>query len=178
MLEFTENLGPLPEVVCGERLSLDYESRTKARRRVVTDSGREAGLFLERGRTLAEGDVLRATDGTLARVRCRPEPVRTARACDALPAARACFHLGNRHAAVQIGNLWVRFLPDPVLEDMVRGLGLELRSEEAPFVPEGGAYGHVAAPHAHSHAHAAAPHDLTLSHASPHDHAHSRAEQG
>jgi urease accessory protein len=165
MLEFTENLGPLPGVVCGDELSLDYESRTRARRRVVTDSGKEAGLFLERGRTLAEGDVLRATDGTLVRVRCRPESVCTARACDALPAARACFHLGNRHAAVQIGDLWVRFLPDPVLEDMVRGLGLDLCAEEAPFMPEGGAYGRAAAPHAHSRSHAAAQYDHARSHA-------------
>ncbi|MDR1686124.1 MAG: urease accessory protein UreE [Desulfovibrio sp.] len=153
MRKFTENLGPLPDAVCAGQLSLDYESRTRARRRVVTDDGKEAALFPERGRTLAEGDVLRATDGTLVRVHCRPEPVCTARAPDALLLAHACFHLGNRHAAVQIGDLWVRILPDPVLEDMLRGLGLEVCAEEAPFVPEGGAYSHAAAPHGHGHAH-------------------------
>ncbi|MDR1947696.1 MAG: urease accessory protein UreE [Desulfovibrio sp.] len=150
MPDFTQNLGPRPDLESAESLSLDYEGRIRARRRVILDSGREAGLFLERGRTLAEGDVLRAADGTLALVRCRPEPVCTARAPDGLTLARACWHLGNRHTVLQIGDLWLRFLPDPVLENMVRLLGLEVSAEEALFTPESGAYGHSAAPYAHS----------------------------
>ena len=57
--------------------------------------------------------------------------------------ARAAYHLGNRHVPVQVGDGWLRYLADHVLDDMLRGLGLEPKSEQAPFEPESGAYGHV-----------------------------------
>ena len=157
MLEFTQNLGPLPDSTTAELLLLDYEGRCRTRQRVRLESGREAGLFLERGRVLAEGDILRAADGTQAVVRCRPEETITARADNWALLARGCYHLGNRHVPLQIGDLWLRFMPDPVLEKLVRQLGFETQREEAPFVPESGAYGHAhaepdaaAAGHAHA----------------------------
>jgi len=52
---------------------------------------------------------------------------------------------------LQIGSGWLRYQHDHVLDDMLRGFGLDVRVDEAPFEPEGGAY--VAAPH-HTHAHA------------------------
>jgi urease accessory protein UreE len=64
--------------------------------------------------------------------------------------ARAAFHLGNRHVALQIGDGWLRYLHDHVLDDMVRALGLTVDVEEATFEPEAGAY-HA---HAHTPAHA------------------------
>ena len=63
--------------------------------------------------------------------------------------ARAAYHLGNRHVALQVGSGWLRYLHDHVLDDMVRGLGFEVVVEEAPFEPEAGAYGG----HGHSHSH-------------------------
>ena len=66
--------------------------------------------------------------------------------------ARACYHLGNRHVPLQIGDSWLRFQRDHVLEEMVRTLGLAVRHESAPFEPEGGAYGgHRGHEHGHSH---------------------------
>jgi urease accessory protein len=53
--------------------------------------------------------------------------------------------------ALQIGSGWLRYQHDHVLDDMLRGFGLDVHVDEAPFEPEGGAY--VAAPH-HAHAHA------------------------
>ena len=66
--------------------------------------------------------------------------------------ARASYHLGNRHVALEIGPDWVRYSHDHVLDDMLRGFGLEVRVEERPFEPEGGAYV-AASHHAHSHSH-------------------------
>ena len=65
--------------------------------------------------------------------------------------ARASYHLGNRHVALQIGPGWLRYIHDHVLDDMLRGFGLTVIVETAPFEPEGGAY--VTASHAHSHPH-------------------------
>ncbi|MBL8484671.1 MAG: urease accessory protein UreE, partial [Rhodocyclaceae bacterium] len=62
--------------------------------------------------------------------------------------ARAAYHLGNRHVAVEIGPDWLRLQDDHVLADMLRGLGAAITSLTAPFEPEAGAY---AGAHAHAH---------------------------
>lgn len=69
--------------------------------------------------------------------------------------ARACYHLGNRHVALQIGADCVRFQPDHVLEEMLRELGLAVRREKSPFQPEPGAYGRGGHSHTHGHGHEA-----------------------
>lgn len=152
MLELTRNLGPMPHAPVTDRLCLDYASRAKARQKARLAGGEQVGIFLEYGKPLSGGDVLSSDDGILVRVECGPEPVITAVTEDWALLARGCYHLGNRHVPLQIGRLWLRFSPDPVLEELVRRLGFTALSESAPFAPEGGAYagGHS---HAHSHAH-------------------------
>jgi urease accessory protein len=59
---------------------------------------------------------------------------------DALLLARAAYHLGNRHVAVEVGAPRLRLQPDLVLADMLRGLGLTVYELQAPFEPEAGAY--------------------------------------
>ncbi|MFO7595570.1 MAG: urease accessory protein UreE [Desulfocurvibacter africanus] len=140
MLVLVENLGQLPDATTMDSLSLTFEQRSKARLKVMTDNGQDAGLFLERGKVLRDGDVLRGECGSLVVVRSRPEEACTSRCDDWLLFAKVCFHLGNRHAHLQIGDRWLRFKPDSVLEEMVRHLGLECVKEVAPFEPESGAY--------------------------------------
>ena len=123
-------------------LTLALEQRVKARQRVTLDDGRDAGLFLARGETLHDGDYLAGEQGERVRIIAAKEPVSTAYADNPLLLARACYHLGNRHVALQIADGWVRYQPDHVLDDMVRGLGLRVEQKQAPFEPEAGAYGH------------------------------------
>jgi urease accessory protein len=132
------------------RLVLPFGERSKSRLRATLDNGEEAGLFLERGSVLRHGDLLLADDGRVIEVDAAPENVSTVHTADALMLARAAYHLGNRHVALQIGSGWLRYQHDHVLDDMLRGFGLEVVIEELPFEPEGGAY--VAASH-HTHAH-------------------------
>lgn len=105
------------------------------------DDGREAGVFLERGESLKHGDLLVSDDGILVRVEAAPERVSTVMSQDPHLLARACYHLGNRHVALQIEPQRLRYLHDHVLDDMVRGLGLAVIVDYAPFEPEPGAYG-------------------------------------
>lgn len=133
------------------RLVLPYEQRQKSRLRTVTSCGRNLGLFLERGRVLLDGDLLRAVDGSLIRVVAADEPLSQAVSNDPLLLLRVAYHLGNRHVAVEISAGRLRWLHDHVLDDMVRQLGLEVSSISAPFQPESGAYHGSAAPHAHIH---------------------------
>jgi len=129
------------------QLTLPFELRSKSRLRTVLSTGEEAGLVLDRGTVLRGGDLLLADDGRVVQVVAAVEQVSTVRAGDPWSLARAAYHLGNRHVALEIGSGWVRYLHDHVLDDMVRGLGFEVTVEDAPFEPEAGAYGG----HQHSH---------------------------
>lgn len=132
-------------------LTLTLEQRSRSRLRVALDDGRAAGILLPRGTVLQDGDALASADGLTVRVRAAPESLSQARTPDPLLLARACYHLGNRHVALQIAPGLVRYPHDHVLDDLVRGLGLEVRAVRAPFEPESGAYGGHGAGQAHGH---------------------------
>lgn len=131
-------------------LELPFDLRNKSRLRTTLGNGEEIGLFLERGTVLRGGDQLVCDDGRVVEVIAAAESVSTVRSSEPLHLLRAAYHLGNRHVALQIGAGWLRYQHDYVLDDMVRGLGLSVEVEEAPFEPEAGAYGG----HSHGSQHA------------------------
>ena len=140
------------------QLVLPFELRSRSRFRARLGSGEEIGVLLPRGQVLRGGDLLRVTDGRVVEIAAASEAVSTVDSADATALARAAYHLGNRHVALQIGDGWLRYLHDHVLDEMVRGLGLQVRCEQAPFEPEGGAYssssgGSASHDHPHRHAH-------------------------
>lgn len=142
---YTETARPHVDLV------LPFQLRTKSRLRTALPSGEEVALILERGSILRHGDLLVAEDGRIVRVQAAPETVSTVQSADLRALARVSYHLGNRHVALEIGERWVRYLHDHVLDDMVRGLGLSVIVHDAPFEPEAGAYGGHAALAPHSH---------------------------
>lgn len=130
-------------------LTLTFDQRSKSRLKVVLDNGREAGLFLQRGTILQQGDLLLADSGEVVQVQAASESVSSVYFEDPLLMARCCYHLGNRHVALQITAEFIRYQHDHVLDDMVRGLGLNVTLENAAFEPEAGAYGGQS--HSHEH---------------------------
>jgi urease accessory protein len=132
-------------------LSMPISQRIKSRLKVSLDDGREAGLFLPRGRVLRGGDLLQSTDGLVVQVVAAEEQVSTVRCDDPHALARACYHLGNRHVPLQIAPGWVRYQHDHVLDNMVKGLGLQVDVDQAPFEPEAGAYHGDGHGHHHHH---------------------------
>lgn len=135
--------------VVHDRLELAFDMRERCRQRVRLASGAEAALFLVRGTVLRDGDLLVGDDGRMVKVVAAPEPAHVVRCPDPVLLARCAYHLGNRHARVQVGPGWLRIQADPVLREMLEGLGARVEEELAPFEPEAGAYG------AHAHAHGA-----------------------
>ncbi|WP_110971033.1 urease accessory protein UreE [Pseudomonas huaxiensis] len=132
--------------------TLNLDTRIKSRVRITLDDGRDAGLLLERGQLIRGGELLADGEGReVVRIIAAAEDVSTVRCDDALLLARAAYHLGNRHVPLQIEAGFVRYQHDYVLDDMVRGFGLEVTLEQAPFEPEAGAY--QSAPHSHAHSH-------------------------
>jgi len=137
---------PRPVEVNG-RLQLPFEQRQKSRVRALLVSGEEVAVLLPRGDVMRGGDLLAASDGRVIEVVAEPEKLMHVE-CDS-PAAlmRCAYHLGNRHASVEIGRDCLRLGADHVLKDMLIGLGARVTLVDAPFEPEAGAYGAV-----HSHA--------------------------
>lgn len=166
MLKLIKNHGTRAIDASCHTVTLDYISRTKGRLRVTTDAGTDAGIFLERGKVLAEGDVLESECGQLIKIICEKEAVTEAHCDDWQTFSRCCYHLGNRHVPLQVGDKWLRFKPDHVLQEMVELHGLTVESKEAAFSPESGAYsgGHGHGSHSHGeHSH---------SHDDHHEHSH------
>ena len=153
MLEIIERIQECTDA-SSTSLTLPFEQRQKSRLRVTLDNGMEAALILERGAVLRHGDLLRATNGQVVEVRAASEMVSVVSESNALLLSRVCYHLGNRHVALQIGAGWLRYLRDHVLDDMVRSLGLSVEHKEAPFEPEAGAYkNNDRHRHTHTHSH-------------------------
>lgn len=117
---------------------LDYEARFLRRKRLVAASGLSFLVDLPETVSLNEGDALVLDDGRHVAVRAAPEAVLVIRGD--LP--RLAWHIGNRHTPCQIGADRLMIRADHVLEAMLRRLGASVEPAEAPFAPEGGAYGH------------------------------------
>jgi urease accessory protein len=141
--------------LCDVTLTLPFEERQRSRLRVVLSSGEHAALGLPRGSVLRGGDLLRMSDGRLVKVIAAEEAVSTVRSPLPRALARAAYHLGNRHVPLEVGEGYLRYLHDHVLDALVCELGLTVRADRAPFEPEGGAYdgarGHRVASHTHGH---------------------------
>ncbi|KPQ16631.1 MAG: urease accessory protein UreE [Rhodobacteraceae bacterium HLUCCO18] len=138
----------------GERLVLDYEGRFLRRKRVLAASGRGVMVDLPETVSLDAGDALEAEGGLLVEIVAAPEPL--LRVSGDLP--RLAWHIGNRHTPCQVAGDHLLIRDDHVLADMLRRLGAEVTAVTAPFVPEGGAYGHGRT-HGHSHGPSDGPSD-------------------
>ena len=140
LTEFTQTDGPVDDV-----LTLPFEARQKTRQPAITNGGVSVGLFLPRGHTLRNGLVLTGSQGFKVRVEAAEEELSVVFCQEPLLFARACYHLGNRHVALQILPGELRYLADHVLDQMLVGLGLSVSHQTLAFEPEAGAY------HGHDH---------------------------
>ena len=136
------------------RAVLTFDARCKSRLLLRLADGEHAALIVERGKVLRNGERVRIEDGREVEIVAADEPLLEAVGDDPLLIARAAYHLGNRHVAVQLMPDRLRFLADHVLGEMVARLGLAVTPLVAPFEPEGGAYGHH---HAHGSERPASP---------------------
>ncbi|OSM05020.1 urease accessory protein UreE [Magnetofaba australis] len=134
-------------------ITLPFDQRYKRRLRMQDDAGEAFLLDLERATLMGDGDALELADGSgFLLIRAAVEPVAEIAPSSQQEAARLAWHIGNRHTPVQVlsdGRL--RILHDPVLIHMLTGLGAQISGAEAPFSPEGGAYGGGGIGAGHSH---------------------------
>ena len=139
-LEVFQRLGVDTHYPVYTQVELNHEQRTKGRLKLVGTNGEEIRVFLERGKPLLIGEFLQSECGKYIEIIGQVESVTEAICDDWLSFSKACYHLGNRHVKIQIGDRWLRISPDHVLEEMLLGLGLNLSSKNVIFTPESGAY--------------------------------------
>jgi urease accessory protein len=130
-----------PPACYDDTLTLAFDSRCKSRLRTRLDSGEEVGLFLPRGTVLRGDDWLVGKDGRNVRVIAAREMLYEVRTDDATQLARAAYHLGNRHVALEVRSDALYLLADSVLGVLLEKLDLAVNEIHAPFEPEAGAYG-------------------------------------
>lgn len=133
-------------------VELPYDLRKKSRLRAVSRCGRDVGFQLPRGTELLDSQCFVADSGEVVQIVASPESVSTVTGDTPLKLLKAAYHLGNRHVPLQVTESWLRYQHDHVLDDMVRGLGLDVAVDNAPFQPESGAYARNGGGH-HSHSH-------------------------
>lgn len=134
-------------------IELRFDQRERSRLRAAMASGEEIGIDLPVGTMLAHGSRLALADGRVVAVEAALETVLQVTADAPGELARIAYHVGNRHVPIEVGEDWLRILPDHVLRAMIEGLGGQVRETRERFHPEAGAYGHghVHGHHAHDH---------------------------
>lgn len=177
MITFTELCTDKPKIDANFHpniVALPFERRQRSRLHITIDHGplkdQAAGIDLPRGTVLRNGQRLASPDGHELTVKAANEPLLAAVAQSPQALTVIAYHLGNRHVPVQIAENELRLVHDPVLADMIAGLGGTVRELLAPFDPESGAYrsnapdpGHPVHHHNHHHGdekHAPRIHDL------------------
>jgi urease accessory protein len=133
--------GQWPKEKAAGTLTLDFDGRHRRRIRLTADQGEGVLLDLPKAVAMADGDGLQLEDGQWLKVRAATELVVEVRHKDPNQLVRLAWHLGNRHLPTEIRDQVLRIRPDHVIEKMLHGFGANLVKVQAPFQPEGGAYG-------------------------------------
>ncbi len=133
------------------RITLDETARHRRRVLMVSDEGVRFMLDLPQARLLRHGDGLVLDDGRVIEVVAVPERLYEVRGCDARHLLALAWQIGNRHLAAAIEAERILIRRDHVIRDMLVGLGASVTEIEAPFDPEGGAYGGTHQGHHHHH---------------------------
>jgi urease accessory protein len=127
--------------VATDTVVLDFDHRHRRRLRMQGEGGLDFLLDLADAVAIRDGDGLLLADGRIVEVKAADEPLAAVRAKDTAHLVRLAWHLGNRHLPVQVEADRLLIREDHVIEEMLASLGATLTHVEAPFDPEGGAYG-------------------------------------
>ncbi len=128
-------------------VSLDYEGRFLRRKVLNLTDGRRLLVDLPKTTSLGHGGVLVLEDGSEIAVAAADEPLLQ---ITGSALTRLAWHIGNRHTPCQIEPDRLLIQQNHVMQDMLARLGATITAINAPFTPEGGAYGHGRT-HGHSH---------------------------
>jgi urease accessory protein len=143
MLVYTHRIDIAQSTAVLSEVVLRHEQRRRTRQRAALADGTPIAIDLPRSTIMCAGDVLSTISGELLVVRAALEELSVIYSDDQLLLTRLAYHLGNRHAAVQINASQLAFLFDPVLNQLCEKLGLSVAKRQMAFEPETvGLHGH------------------------------------
>ena len=134
-----------------DHITLDQDGRHRRRIAMTADHGTRLLLDQPEAVQLPHGAGLELEDGRIVEVLAAPEALLEIEADGPEHLLRLAWHLGNRHLATEIRGEHLRIRDDRVIADMLERLGAKVRRIDAPFDPEGGAYGGGHQGHVHHH---------------------------
>ncbi|MEO0991430.1 MAG: urease accessory protein UreE [Pseudomonadota bacterium] len=120
-------------------IELPHFARVVRRKRATSNGGFSFLIDLPGTTSVSEGDAFVLLDGTRIGVKAAQEQCFRVTGTNL---ARAAYHVGNRHAAVEFGPGYLTIIHDNTLASMLRQLGCIVSPYRGPFNPEGGAFGH------------------------------------
>lgn len=133
------------------KIVLDHQERHLRRRLLRLDTGEDILVDLPRAVALEASDRLVLEDGRQVEIVAADEDLIEITADTQTRLQHLCWHLGNRHLPTAIEESRLLIRPDHVIEDMLIGLGGQLRHIRGPFSPVRGAYHDHGAEHGHTH---------------------------
>jgi urease accessory protein len=145
--------GMWPESDARDTVTVDFDDRFRRRKLYSAEGGLAFLLDLPEAQVLRDGDGLLLATGGVVRVRAAAEPLIAVTATTPEHLLRLAWHLGNRHLPAEIAADRILIREDHVIAEMLEGLGATVARVNAPFNPEGGAYGGLTHAHAHDHHH-------------------------
>ncbi|MEJ8474915.1 urease accessory protein UreE [Roseibium algae] len=152
-----------------DQITLDREDRHRRRAAMTGEGGLAFLLDQPAAIHLRHGDGLKLEDGSIIEVIAAPEELAEIEADNMGHLVKIAWHLGNRHLPTQLMGTTLRIRRDHVIEDLVIRLGGKLTILQAPFDPEGGAYGHGQT-HGHDHGNGEQSHQHSHHDGHSHDH--------
>ena len=125
---------------------LTYDDRFLRRKVITLASGKSVLVDFAHTISLDHGNALVLDGGKFIEVIAAQEPLLEVSG----DLVQLAWHIGNRHTPCEIRQDCLVIRRDHVLEDLLVRLGAILAKTEAPFNPEGGAYG-FGRTHGHTH---------------------------
>lgn len=136
---------------------LTSEERHLRRRTIVLQHGDRVLVDFAEALMLGDRDRLEIEDGRHVEIVAAEEELYAVSGRDQRHLIELAWHIGNRHLAAQIEADRILIQRDPILRNMLEGLGGRIENVLEPFQPARGAY---AAGGGHGHSHAVEKDDL------------------
>jgi urease accessory protein len=128
-----------PEKVI-DTLTLPHDERHKRKFVFNCENGTQFLLDLEKAHHLKSGEGCLLSDGGVILIKAAFEECLELTSENPARLLKLAWHIGNRHTPAEISESAIYIAYDHVLEQMVRGLGVNIARVTRQFQPEQGAY--------------------------------------
>ena len=128
-------------LVFDDTISLDFDARFRRKIKLISDTGYEFFLSLDKAVELPANGTLILMSGKKIRVLAAKEALMRIETENTIDLMKAIWHIGNRHLNCDISGTEVILREDKVIAEMLKKLKCNVSYFEDCFTPLSGAYG-------------------------------------